>query len=86
MAIPKQVGVPDRIPIQDRNQLEIAQVAVTMEGAVRTVFGGYCIRMRANCGKDSKGEFGQNHVRITNDINGGQSFSEIVSSAKGSMA
>ncbi|KAG1763873.1 hypothetical protein EDD22DRAFT_846203 [Suillus occidentalis] len=61
----------------DRDQLEVAQVAVTMEGAVRTVFGGCCIRLRTNCGKDSKGEFGEKHVCIINDINGGQSFPGI---------
>jgi hypothetical protein len=82
MAIPKQMGMPDRIPRQGKHQFEIAQVAVTM---VRIIIGGCCTWLRTNRGKDSRGQLGQNHVRII-DIDGGQGFPGIVSSAKGSMA
>lgn len=78
-----------RIPRQGKYQFKIAQVTVTMEDAVRIVviiIGRYCNWLRTNRGNDSRGQLGQNHIRIINDIDGGQGFPGIVNSAKGGMA
>jgi hypothetical protein len=71
MATPNQMLAPDRILRQGKYQFEIAQVAELMEEAVRITIGGCCIWSRTNSGKDGRGQIGQNHIRIINDIDGG---------------
>lgn len=66
-----QIGAPVGVSCQGKDQFEIVQVAVRMEEAIRTTVGGCCTWLRTDCGEDSRGELGQNNVRIINDIDGG---------------
>ncbi|KAG2089607.1 uncharacterized protein F5147DRAFT_658363 [Suillus discolor] len=62
MAIPKQMGVPVRIPCEGKDQFEIVQVTVIVEKAVTIIISGCCTRVWTKHGQDSGGELGQNDV------------------------